>query len=115
MENSNNRTCGECLYLDKRVACNDYTRCSCKEQKYSFVDPKFSACRYFEPAKKPTNGDKIRNFTDEELAEKFVYQVNYDYCYSEFYSTLIPDKEFDSKQEAIAATIVELEKEVKDE
>lgn len=58
--------------MDKRVSCNDYTRCSRKEQKYSFVDPKFSACRYFEPAKKPTNGDKIRNFTDEGLAEVFM-------------------------------------------
>ena len=104
----NNKICGECLYLYMP----DWTECLLDGSHIVWAKP---ACERFKQKLRDTYGDQIRAMSDEELAEKFVYQVNYDYCYSEFYSTLIPDKEFDSKQEAIAATIVELEKEVKNE
>ena len=61
-----------------------------------------------------TNGDKIRNFTDEELAEKFIYtrrEPNGDKCYL---STLRTGK-WSTEDEAYEATLEELKKEVKDE
>lgn len=65
-----NRTCGECKHFDKTVTCNDYAKCSCKEQLvYGFVSPKQQSCKHFEPKHKPTNGDRIRAMSDEKLAE----------------------------------------------
>ena len=51
-----NKTCGECRYLDKNRYCN-------------FLDfepkPQMKGCANFEP--KPTNGDVIRQMSNEEL------------------------------------------------
>lgn len=53
-----NKTCGECKYLDGDRYCN-------------FLDfepkPEMGGCANFEP--KPTNGDRIRHMSNEELAE----------------------------------------------
>lgn len=74
-----NRTCGECKHYDKTVTCNDYAKCSCKEQLvYRFVSPKQQNCKHFEPKHKPTYGDRIRAMSDEELAE--LLQRPYCYC-----------------------------------
>lgn len=53
-----NKTCGECKYLDGERYCE-------------FLDfepkPEMGGCANFEP--KPTNGDLIRQMSNEELAE----------------------------------------------
>ena len=49
----------------------------------------------------------------EMLAEKLVYSERLDYCYEEWYSTLFSDKVFDTKSEAIAATVARLNEVVK--
>ena len=111
MEKMNNKTCGECKHYDKTVTCNDYAKCSCKEQLvYRFVSPKQQNCKHFEPKHKPTNGDRTRAMSDEELAEKFIYtrrEQNGDKCYL---STITVGK-WSTIAEAIAATIKELKKE----
>ena len=67
----NNRTCGECKsYLAKMFHC----------QKHDVMAESNQTCEDFEPKKKPTNGDKIRNFTDEELAEVLMYLYDGNRC-----------------------------------
>lgn len=78
-----------------------------------------NACEHFTP---PTNGDKIRQMSDEELAEKLVYCKHVQkiigemgYSYVSFASTIIKNEEFETKPEAIAATVKELKKEYKED
>ena len=56
----NDKTCGECCYLDENRYCN-------------FLDfepkPQMKGCANFEP--KPTNGDRIRQGNNRKLAHLF--------------------------------------------
>lgn len=87
-EKLNNKTCGECRYLDKNRYCE-------------FLDfepkPQMKGCANFEP--KPTNGDVIRQGGDRDFAEYFVFETG-----AMFASTLIVDKTFDTFEEAVEAT-----------
>lgn len=64
-----NKTCGECKYLDGERYCQ-------------FLDfepkPEMGGCANFEP--KPTNGDRIRQMSNEELAEFFSLAFMCDGC-----------------------------------
>ena len=59
------KTCGECKYYDPK-----YKFCSDDLYPLEFDD---NACEAFEPKPKNTNGDKIRQMSNEELAGKFGY------------------------------------------
>ena len=56
-----NKTCGECKY-------HIGTRCNLPKETF-IVMPEIEACRHFTQKPKMTNGDKIRQMSDEELAE----------------------------------------------
>lgn len=73
-----NKTCGECKHLNRELA---FCRaCGAKWLK----DTDGANCKYFEKITKPTNGDKLRQMSDEELAKNqctckhCIYQ--YDNC-----------------------------------
>lgn len=73
------------------------------------------ACHHFEEKTPPTTGDMIRQMSDEELAEKFVYRKHVQkiigemgYSYVKFASTIIKNEEFETNPEAITETIKEL-------
>jgi hypothetical protein len=54
-----NKTCGECKY-------HIGTRCHLPKETF-IVMPEIEACRHFTQKPKPTNGDKIRQMSDEEF------------------------------------------------
>jgi hypothetical protein len=60
-----NKTCGECRYYEHPAG-----QCS-KVIEYNNCHITDKACEYFEP--KLTNGDVIRQMSNEELAQKFGY------------------------------------------
>lgn len=94
-----NKKCWECRYMLHKDTFEVCTLCMTDTSMFD------NACEHFTP---PTNGDKIRQMSDEELAEKFVYR----YC-STWRSFLLQGYEFLTEAEAIAATIKELKKEWK--
>lgn len=55
------KTCGECKWFVKNDTDNGCQAIG--------VESNFTACQNFDPIYKPTNGDKIRSMTDEQLAE----------------------------------------------
>lgn len=87
----NKKTCGECRHISadslycKKLLCS----LSSRDQVSPF-------CGEWEPK---TNGDKIRQMSNEELAEYFVYEIG-----EMFASTLITDKTFDTYESAVDAT-----------
>jgi hypothetical protein len=58
-------TCGECKHHTNKCHCEKF---SCYAGERDFCDE-------FEPAKKPTNGDKIRQMSNEELATWGMYDL----------------------------------------
>ena len=106
----NNRICGECAHFDGRASCLHRHRSTwggCE------------ACSEYTERNKPTNGDRIRSMSDEELAELFVYKKYYGGS-PHWFSTMFPNYDeyqylFNTKQEAIEATLEELKKEVENE
>ena len=107
-----NKTCGECKY-------HIGTRCNLPKETF-IIMPEIEACRHFTQKPKMTNGDRIRQMSDEELAKKLVYYKHVQkiigemgYSCVRFASTIIKNEEFETKPEAIAATIKELKKEYK--
>ena len=93
-----NKTCGECRYLDKNRYCE-------------FLDfepkPQMKGCANFEP--KPTNGDRIRQMSNKELAEMLVYPVkpmniNGNIHY-EFTSCLLLGKSYPMREQAVFLTM----------
>ena len=65
-EKLSNKTCGECLYYDEPM-------CDYKAMK---VPNTRIACKLFDPKRKPpTNGDRIRQMSNAELAKLIVPKV----------------------------------------
>ena len=85
------KTCGECKNYDIVGQCN-------KVRVFNLIHDYTLACIKFE-AKNPTNGDRIRQDGNRELAEYFVYETG-----AMWASTLIVDITFDTYKEAIEAT-----------
>lgn len=85
--------CGDCKHFDRDL-------CSCSVKHSVFTREWRDACNLFEECSKMTNGDKIRQMSNEELAEYFIYESG-----AMFASTLIVDKTFDTFNEAIEATM----------
>lgn len=105
MEKLNNRTCGECRYFTEEGGDCIY---------WCNIEAALEPCEQFELPKKPTNGDRIRAMSDEELAEKFICGFVHVDNYDKWYSTLFANPAcFSSEQEAFEATLEELKKEVK--
>jgi hypothetical protein len=109
-----NKTCGECRYYFEQA---DF----CRLNAWECIEEDEKCCEDFEPS---TNGDKIRQMSDDELAEKLVYQCSCkiihqnDKCTLEYWtyswkSSVIPGQSFETKEEALAATIEGLKKEYK--
>lgn len=102
-----NKTCGECKWF----VLNSEGRCRSNEGEENANN---DCCSFFEQ-KAITNGDRIRQMSNEELAEKFVYfdysvcddnGMGYPWC-----STLFEDGgNFETEEKAIAATLEELNK-----
>ena len=61
----NQRCCKECKYADW-----DAGGCTCLIDKRSIYNAFAYSCDNFKPAKPMTNADRIRQMTDEELAEE---------------------------------------------
>lgn len=61
----NQRCCKECKYADL-----DADGCTCLIDKRSVYNAFAYSCDQFRPAKPMTNADRIRQMTDEELAEE---------------------------------------------
>ena len=61
----NQRCCKECKYADW-----DADGCTCLIDKRSIYNAFAYSCDQFRPAKPMTNADRIRQMTDEELAEE---------------------------------------------
>ena len=61
----NQRCCKECKYADW-----DAGGCTCLIDKRSVYNAFAYSCDQFRPAKPMTNADRIRQMTDEELAEE---------------------------------------------
>jgi ribosomal protein L29 len=104
-----NKTCGECKY-------HIGTRCHLPKETF-IVMPEIEACRHFTQKPKPTNGDKIRQMSDAELAEKFVYYASLKSGRETslgWLSTITGDRFYYMRDEAIAATVAELKKEYKE-
>lgn len=59
-ENVNNKTCGECCFFESK----EFICCYSGDE----TEARFTACLEFEPIPKPTNGDVIRQMSNEELA-----------------------------------------------
>lgn len=101
-----NRTCGKCKhYLAKMFHC----------QKHDVMAESYQTCEDFEPKHKPTNGDRIRSMSDEELAKLFVYFKRRTTDKDVYGSILFKQIPFEGKQRAIEETLEVLKKEVKDE
>ena len=120
MNNKETKTCGECLYYDDPFC--DYYAMKVAGTKKS--------CDLFDPKEKPpTIGDRIRQMSDEELAEKLVCSsyikkklplynmkkqlIGYKTVLHQVWKSSITDETYSKKSEAIAATIKELKKEWK--
>ena len=56
-----NKTCGECRFFESK----EFICCHSGDD----TEAHFIACLEFEPIPKPTNGDVIRQMSNEELAE----------------------------------------------
>ena len=100
--------------------CNECKRCDGDLCTYfdNYSDRESTiACILFEP-KKPTVFDYITQ-SKEKLAENFIYKILTEYdeykWRGEIGSINWKSEEFDTRAEALIATIVELKKEVKDE
>lgn len=63
---SKEKTCGDCRHFDGR-----YNLCAVTSD-FCTVEPDYSACDDFEQKPKPTNGDRIRQMSNERLAG-FIY------------------------------------------
>lgn len=50
----------------------------------------------------------------EMLADNLVFSIAYDYCYEEWYSTLLQNEKFGSRKEAKKATLEYLKKSLND-
>ena len=96
-----NKTCGECRY-HKNMRCN-------LPPKTFIIVPETESCRHFTQKPKMTNGDKIRQMSDEELAMIFVCKMDGGVFYSHFTGGF-----YVSQEKAIAATLAELKKEWKE-
>lgn len=101
-----NKICEECVHFDGRASCL---------HRHRGTWGGCEACSEYTERNKPTNGDRIRAMSDEELAKLFVYfkrRTTDDDVYGSILFKQIP---FEGKQRAIEATIEELKKEVEDE
>ena len=85
-----NKTCGECQWYD-------YHHLLCVVG--GDVKPVDCACDSFIPIKR-TNGDVIRQGSNRDFSEYFVYKTG-----TVFASTLIVDKTFDTYDKAVDATM----------
>jgi hypothetical protein len=65
-----NKMCGECKYFDAVGQCD-------KVIEYNLVHPGDEACEFFEPA--TTNGDKIRQMRNAELADT-IEELAFRFC-----------------------------------
>lgn len=92
MSTEKEKTCGQCKFYDLHGGCN-------KIPNVLWLHSTNIACIKFDP-KNPTNADKIRQMSNRELAEYFIYESG-----AMFASTLIVDKTFDTFDEAIEATM----------
>jgi hypothetical protein len=107
-KNETTKTCGECRFFESK----EFICCRSGDE----VAEHLAACFDFEPVteQKPTNGDKIRQMSDEKLAEKMVYIVR---CEEDptlmGWTSAIIQSLFATKAEAIAATVAELKREWK--
>ena len=117
----NTKICGECVHFDGRASCLHRHRGTWGDCE---------ACSEYTERNKPTNGDRIRAMSDEELAELLVYeqvvikniQINdSDGSHNKgsymkmWKSALLPTNFCEDKQKVLEATLEELKKEVKDE
>lgn len=64
---SNGKTCGDCHHFDGR-----YNLCAVTSD-FCTVEHDYSACDDFEQKPKPTNGDRIRQKSNEEFARDYVH------------------------------------------
>lgn len=64
------KTCGECRYFDER-----YNLCAVTSD-FCTVDTGDSACDDFEQKPKPTNGDRIRQMSNEEIRDWYCKQIH---------------------------------------
>ena len=71
-----NKTCGECMYRYTEIVGK------CRIWKHIEISPDRRFCGEFEPSfeSKPTNGDKIRQMSNDELAELFALSCMCDGC-----------------------------------
>ena len=92
------KTCGECKHHIKKCHC----------EKFSCYAGESDFCDEFEPAKKPTNGDKIRAMSNADLAEMLVYPVKpmnvSGNIYYEFTSCLLFGKSYPMREQAVLLT-----------
>lgn len=106
-----NKTCKECKHFEV-----DTVSAVCEKKRW-ICDDDAPACNRFEQKPKMTNGDKIRQMSNEELAEKLVFYsdsfnkpaklVNGSIVICNWKS-LITGKFYWTKNEALAATIEKL-------
>jgi hypothetical protein len=94
------KTCGECKWF----VLNSEGQCRSIDVEENANN---DCCSFFEP-KVITNGDKIRQMSDEELAMIFVCKMDSGVFYSHFTGGF-----YASQEKAIAATVEELKKEYK--
>lgn len=59
-----NKTCGECKHLNRELA-------FCRKCGARWMRKEQPSCDDFEAIKPPTNGDKIRQMSNEEMAVMF--------------------------------------------
>lgn len=93
------KTCGECrYYVSNRHGgvCTLISDAMCNDDE---------ACDNFE---KPTNGDKIRSMSNEELASLLVYTIRVAGGLKFMYSSHLIDDCFYEKDKAISATLAKL-------
>ena len=97
-----NKTCGECKHLNRDLA---FCR-ACGAKWISVKD--VVNCKYFEEITQPTNGDRIRQMSNEELAEMLVYPVKpinvNGNIYYEFTSCLLLGKSYPMREQAVFLT-----------
>lgn len=98
------KSCGECKYFVGNGEDCIY---------YCNIESMDEPCECFE---KPTNGDKIRQMSDEELAERLVYEATTcdgDGHVLSGYKSILTGGFWIDRPEAIAGTMKELRKEWK--
>lgn len=99
------KTCGECKYYfrtDRYEFCNEFGN---QTGEYREVTPN-SYC--FELKPPPTNGDKIRSMSNEELAPLLVYTIRVAGGLKFMYSSHLIDDCYHEKEKAIQATVAKL-------